>query len=65
MTDISFTLVDESAVGALDWNNDEGWPCYLGAGFRLRDGRFVHWSLSLDEPLGQAQIHEANRVGAF
>jgi hypothetical protein len=59
------TLADVRAVEYLDWNNDELWPCYLGAGFRLHDGRFVHWSLSLDEPLGRMQGCQVYPVGAF
>lgn len=59
------TLADVCAVEYLDWNTAEGWPCYLGAGFRLHDGRYVHWALSLDEPLGKMQGYSVYPAGAF
>ena len=65
MNDERLTLADVRAVEYLDWNNDELWPCYLGAGFRLHDGRYCHFALDLRRRPGEMCSCTAHALGAF
>ena len=65
MTERNITLADVIEVEELSWNNSEGYPCDLKAGFRLYDGRFCYWTLDLKRRPGEMCFYTAYALGAF